>query len=66
MIYKAKSLAFNNYEPIGHLLVETYKTAEGELLVTDRYYIRESEISTFTQIKNYDYLIDINTLEEVN
>ena len=49
MIYKAKSLAFNNYEPIGDLLVETYKTAEGELLVTDRYYIRESEINnTFT------------------
>ena len=67
MIYTAKSIAFNNYEPVGELLIEAYKTNSGELLTTGRYYIREDQIDTlFTQIKSYDYLIDINTVREVH
>lgn len=65
-IYKATSIAFNGYEAVGELLAEVIKTETGELEPTGRHFIRESQINReSTKVTDYDYLVDINKVIEV-
>lgn len=65
-IYRATSIAFNEYEAVGELLAEVIKTETGELEPTGRHFIRESQINReFTKVIDYDYLVDINKIIEV-